>query len=248
MHSRHTHDLGRFLARTSAVALVSASIGFAAPVLAAQPDDPGHSAAGRAHEQTHHHHAATVKERPAASPGGSQGASGVSIPKPNGFQAQADPDGMANGGIDQPGGTGGVDTSTQDGNNGSGNDADCEDDNRGVGIPGHCKDAPAAAVPTDDGAPAADLPTDSPTADQQVEAPVLQPERPAVDTFLAQAAVPTVFAPGTGAPATKAVTAAGVLPSTGAGQALLGLSLAALAALGLGTALVRQGRRARVTG
>jgi LPXTG-motif cell wall-anchored protein len=67
------------------------------------------------------------------------GTSGVSLPKPNRYQAQADPDGMENGGVDQPGGTGGVNTSAQDGNNGSGNDIDCEDDNRGQGVPGHCK-------------------------------------------------------------------------------------------------------------
>jgi LPXTG-motif cell wall-anchored protein len=59
------------------------------------------------------------------------------------WQAQADPDGDENGGIDQPGGTGGVDVDDQDGNNGSGNDSDCEDDNRGKGVPGHCKERPS---------------------------------------------------------------------------------------------------------
>ncbi len=79
------------------------------------------------------------------------------------WQAQADPDGQQNGGIDQPGGTGGADRTDQDGNNGSGNDADCEDDNRGKGVPGHCKatsthgsqgqdrTAPRAPGRTDDG-------------------------------------------------------------------------------------------------
>lgn len=66
--------------------------------------------------------------------------SGVQIDRPNDYQAQADPDGDDNGGVDQPGGDGGVDPTDQDGNNGSGNDSDCEDDNRGVGIPGHCKE------------------------------------------------------------------------------------------------------------
>ena len=84
---------------------------------------------------------------------GTPGPSGTAAPKtsdgtgtfdrPNDWQAQADPDGMDNGGVDQPGGTGG--TGPQDGNNGSGNDADCEDDNRGRGVPGHCKDNGAPA-------------------------------------------------------------------------------------------------------
>jgi len=65
----------------------------------------------------------------------------------DGWQAQADPDGDENGGVDQPGGQGGVDTSDQDGNNGSGNDSDCEDDNRGKGVPGHCKDKPDSSYP-----------------------------------------------------------------------------------------------------
>jgi LPXTG-motif cell wall-anchored protein len=56
------------------------------------------------------------------------------------WQAQSDPDGQENGGVDQPGGAGGVNTDDQDGNNGTGNDSDCEDDNRGKGVPGHCKD------------------------------------------------------------------------------------------------------------
>lgn len=51
--------------------------------------------------------------------------------------AQSDPDDdgrgpdRSNGGIDQPGGTGGVDKVDQDGNNGCGNDDDFEDDNEG---------------------------------------------------------------------------------------------------------------------
>lgn len=63
------------------------------------------------------------------------------------WQAQADPDGDENGGVDQPGGSGGVNTDDQDGNNGSGNDSDCEDDNRGKGVPGHCKDKPGKDKP-----------------------------------------------------------------------------------------------------
>ena len=46
-------------------------------------------------------------------------------------RSAADPDGMTNGGADKPGGSGGVNRSDQDGNNGCGNDADFEDDNNG---------------------------------------------------------------------------------------------------------------------
>ncbi|HVM40327.1 MAG TPA: hypothetical protein VM618_06065, partial [Acidimicrobiia bacterium] len=46
-------------------------------------------------------------------------------------KAASDPDGDANGGVDQPGHSGGVDQYDQDGNNGCGNDDDFEDDNRG---------------------------------------------------------------------------------------------------------------------
>ena len=74
------------------------------------------------------------------------------------WQAQADPDGNENGGVDQPGGSGGVNTDDQDGNNGSGNDSDCEDDNRGKGVPGHCKDKPAKAKDRDQGEPSKDRP------------------------------------------------------------------------------------------
>ena len=50
---------------------------------------------------------------------------------PNKGNAQHDPDGDANGGVDQPGGDGGEDLADQDGNNGCGNDDDFEDDNNG---------------------------------------------------------------------------------------------------------------------
>lgn len=50
----------------------------------------------------------------------------------------SDPDGMSNGGVDAPGGTGGTDQTDQDHNNGCGNDADREDDNNGK-----CGGAPA---------------------------------------------------------------------------------------------------------
>ena len=250
MHSGHTHHLGRLLAWISAAVLASGSIGFAAPAFAAQSDSGrGHSAFGHSHKKAHHPTgAAESKSRPNPTRGGNQGSSGVSLPRPNGFQAQSDPDGMTNGGVDQPGGTGGVDTTTQDGNNGSGNDVDCEDDNRGVGVPGHCKDHSAPVTPADDAsaddALAGDEPADAPAAGQDVAGPVQLATGPADVAVLA----PALFGPGTSAPAADAATAAGGLPNTGAGRALLGLSLAAMAALALGAALVRQGRRGRVTG
>lgn len=77
----------------------------------------------------------------------SQGRSAVAHEKPNDYQAQSDPDGMENGGVDQPGGTGGT-IGAQDGDNGSGDDVDCEDDNRGVGVPGHCDDDAVESEPT----------------------------------------------------------------------------------------------------
>ena len=46
-------------------------------------------------------------------------------------KASSDPDGMYNRGVDQPGRTGGLYLSDQDGNNGCGNDQDFEDDNNG---------------------------------------------------------------------------------------------------------------------
>jgi hypothetical protein len=46
-------------------------------------------------------------------------------------KAGSDPDGVGNGGVDQPDGTGGDDRYDQDGNNGCGNDDDFEDDNNG---------------------------------------------------------------------------------------------------------------------
>jgi LPXTG-motif cell wall-anchored protein len=109
-------------------ALAALTIGFAGTAQA-EPGQSGYSHASSARAQ--------------ADPGmpdqakASRGA--TTFAKPNHWQAQADPDGMTNGGVDQPGGTGGT-IGYQDGNNGSGNDLDCEDDNRGQGVPGHCKD------------------------------------------------------------------------------------------------------------
>jgi hypothetical protein len=258
----------RSLVRAGAAVLAAASIGFAAPALASQPDTPSaHAATGQAHRPTttqvnhgttgHQHTTHTAHTAAPRTGGGSsaQAGSDVSLDKPNSFQAQADPDGLTNGGVDQPGGTGGVDTSSQDGNNGSGNDADCEDDNRGVGVPGHCKDRPATGSEGDTGTP---LPvqdeTSGQTSDLTPQLHLTSSLATVADTTGADSSL--VSAPATGqvrgevrTHAAAAHPATGVLPETGAGRALLGLALAALVALGLGTGLVRRGRRAApVTG
>lgn len=102
---------------------------------------PSHTSKG--HAKSSAPHGSPAKSAPSKVHSTSTAKSGsgspVRHPKPNTYQAQSDPDGMENGGVDQPGGQGGVNTSAQDGNNGSGNDIDCEDDNRGRGVPGHCK-------------------------------------------------------------------------------------------------------------
>ncbi|RNM12659.1 hypothetical protein [Nocardioides pocheonensis] len=263
-HSRPLR--ARTLARAGAAAVAAASIGFAAPALAAHPETPSaHAAAGQAHRPTTthvdhgttgHHHAAHTSTPRAGTASSAQAGSSVSLAKPNDFQAQADPDGMTNGGVDQPGGTGGVDTSSQDGNNGSGNDADCEDDNRGVGVPGHCKDRPATGSEGDADSPLPGQVPDETTGQTSDLTPQLQ-----LTPSLTMVSVATgtdsslVSAPATGQVRGEVRThtaaahrATGVLPETGAGQALLGLALAALVALGLGTGLVRRGRRAAQVG
>ena len=243
--SRHT---GRLLTWCSAALLVAGSIGFATPALAAQSDTgQAHSAHGQAHAQAgqHRHHQASSHA--------GHGGSGVSLAKPNGFQAQADPDGMENGGVDQPGGTGGVDTTTQDGNNGSGNDTDCEDDNRGVGVPGHCKHrAVSDSTGASDETPAPEavqLATETAAqAGQDLATTFGQPAVSAPESASVQVLAPTSSAAYAGAAsgmaAAPAATAASVLPNTGAGQSLPGLAMAALGALALGTGLLRRSRSA----
>jgi LPXTG-motif cell wall-anchored protein len=253
---KHT---GRLLAWSSAAVLVAGSIAFAAPALAAQPATPSaQSAQGQEHKQ------ANQAQHDAAQSHGSTGGSGVRLDKPNDFQAQADPDGMENGGVDQPGGTGGVDTTTQDGNNGSGNDVDCEDDNRGVGIPGHCKDRSGATPHAGEDVPpvTGDLPGGSvpllggfvPTLGGTVAGELLQGSSSTTGlTAVTGLDTTVVSAPSSSTGqvegqvmtrAAQAGPAAGVLPNTGAGQSLLGLAIAALAALALGAGMVRRGRRA----
>jgi LPXTG-motif cell wall-anchored protein len=100
----------------------------------------------------------------------SQSNAAVRHERPNEFQAQADPDGDDNGGVDQLGGDGG-EGGVQDGDNGTGNETDCEDDNRGVGRPGHCDEnepagSPPGSPPTGSIAPEESENTDaSPSAD-----------------------------------------------------------------------------------
>jgi len=240
---RRTAD-GRSLVWVGAALLVLASVGVGTPAFGAQSDNGhGHSAEGQAHKaqgQAHksaHQHSGHGTQG-AGGTTAAHGGSGVSLPRPNDFQAQADPDGMANGGVDQPGGTGGIDTTTQDGNNGSGNDTDCEDDNNGVGVPGHCRPKPDTTPQSP--APGGDAPagTDSVDQSQQAAAPVLVPDTLVSAPHTDDTLVRGVF--GTSAPPARA--AAGVLPDTGAGQALLGLAIGALAALVVGAALVRRGR------
>ena len=86
----------------------------------------------------------------------------------------------SNGGLDQPGGAGGVDLHDQDGNNGCGNDDDFEDDNEGwCGKPE--AQAPTAAV-TPPVVPAAPVAT----------AAVVQQEQVAVAATVAEVTPPAV--------------------------------------------------------
>jgi LPXTG-motif cell wall-anchored protein len=155
----------------------------------------------------------------------------VSLPRPNDDQAQADPDGLANGGVDQPGGLGGVAVTDQDGNNGSGNDVDCEDDNNGVGIPGHCRDAGGAPGTDVDVPEAPTLPGIGTAAPAPVPASAVLP--PAV----------VVRAPGAW-PVAAAGQRASALPDTGASATLWFVGLGGLATLLIGAGLTVLRRRA----
>lgn len=177
--------------------------------------------------------------------------------RPNNWQAQADPDGMTNGGVDQPGGTGGT-VGAQDGNNGSGNDADCEDDNRGQGVPGHCKakstpaQSPSTATPTRSQRPDTSATATSVTVPTAV-APASAAATPAAQpvSLPAQVLGTSAVRPRTqphlavrgqvaGISAT-AERAAGLLPNTGAADlAPLGAAGAVLVAGGAGLLLWRR--------
>jgi LPXTG-motif cell wall-anchored protein len=238
--SRRSRPRATFIATVTAILLAAGSVVLAGPASAdPSPDGQSHSTFGRSHHST-----ATGSDNGHHQKRSHQGSSAVSLPRPNDFQAQSDPDGALNGGVDQPGGTGGVDLTDQDGNNGSGNDADCEDDNRGVGVPGHCKDrseAPATETPETLEPIEPELPVDgSPLVLGQ--SLTLTPLDTAVG--LSSAVAPPVTRDV--ASAAQAAPAAGptVLPDTGAGQALLSLALGGLLALALGGGLLRRGRRA----
>ena len=264
-----------FPAVIASVVLFLGSLFFAASASAAGPRDPGPPNQGKsdtapAHATTapgHHDHAGSQT----AGQGHTRkhttgGGSAVSLPRPNNFQAQSDPDGMANGGVDQPGGTGGVDTSDQDGNNGSGNDADCEDDNRGRGVPGHCKvhtnqghqhsDDQTGDETTDVPGTTTDVPdttTDVPVLGGS-QLPVLTPALPGLTAAQVSApggdssvvtrddAVAGISLTDATASAAAARPSASILPNTGASAALLGLSVAGLAALAVGGGLLRRSR------
>lgn len=183
--------------------------------------------------------------------------------RPNDWQAQADPDGTSNGGVDQPGGTGGT-IGAQDGNNGSGNDTDCEDDNRGQGVPGHCKatntsaQTPSVATPTHQ---APDLSSTSATAPKAIAPTTVAPASAAATKAaqpVAQPVAPPAQVLGTSAvrPRTQphlavhgqvagisasAEPTAGLLPNTGAADlAPLGAAGVALVAGGAGLLLWRR--------
>ena len=89
----------------------------------------------------------------------------------------SDPDGDSNGGLDKPGGDGGVYTGDQDGNNGCGNDQDFEDDNNGWcgNKPKPEKPAKDVKTPETDGgtAPATGTSEDTVTLPEQLPLPTV---------------------------------------------------------------------------
>jgi LPXTG-motif cell wall-anchored protein len=263
-----------YLAPITAVVLLLGSVAFAASASAqpnpGTPSQPtsGHAAKAQGPKAPASQGQGQGRTKPHRSSGAghTSGGSAVNLSRPNGFQAQSDPDGMTNGGVDQPGGTGGVDTTTQDGNNGSGNDADCEDDNRGVGVPGHCKDRPSTPgevtgdtpdTVDNSGTDTTGTTTDTsgtgttPTDTSTVVLPGALVLPPSVGTGLATDQLTQVSAP-TGSSVAGASTGtasqaapgpvASILPNTGAGQALLALLVGGLAALTIGTGLLRRAR------
>lgn len=184
------------------------------------------------------------------------------------WQAQADPDGNENGGVDQPGGSGGLNTDDQDGNNGSGNDSDCEDDNRGKGVPGHCKDKqptkakdrnrskqskdrPAPAEQEQEDASEETSPSDDATAlpdddsaptSGDAEVMGIEASAPSAPsaTTLARAATGAEASEASARPEAAAADSNGILPNTGADAAMLAMLLGGLTAAGAGTVLIRR--------
>jgi LPXTG-motif cell wall-anchored protein len=188
------------------------------------------------------------------------------------YQAQADPDGEENGGVDQPGGEGGT-IGAQDGNNGSGNDADCEDDNRGRGVPGHCRPHPGKGAehrghtPTppnagsehEHGAPHRSSSRGVTESQPQTQAPSAGSTQPSTGaqgvavtspvssttstTFAGAGARSGVRAPRAIVATASASPAHGLLPNTGAGAELAWYAVAGAVALGAGAVVTRRATR-----
>lgn len=143
-------------------------------------------------------------------------------------KAQSDPDDdsrgpdRSNGGVDQPGGSGGKDQLDQDGNNGCGNDDDFEDDNEGLCLgPKKISEPPRVEPPSEP-------PTENPPlvlADEGVKTEVL-------GVKITAAAVETEVL---GARITA-------LPTTGA-SGVVPLLLLSVSLISLGTLLLFRGRR-----
>jgi len=245
-----------------AVLLVFSVYGAAAPA-DAQPSDAQPSDAqpaqgqGPASTDAAHPHQGTAdtgaSDRGTAGTNSSgTGPSGNAAPKtadgtgtfdrPNDWQAQADPDGMDNGGVDQPGGNGGT-IGSQDGNNGSGNDADCEDDNRGRGVPGHCEDTSSAAQPTamTPVQPAAAGVAVAQSAGRPVTRPAELPAEVLGISAIRPRTRPHLAAPGQVAGISASLQPSGLLPNTGAGDlAPLGTAGGVLLVGGAGLLLWRR--------
>lgn len=228
---------------------------------------------GHAHQAAKAHAAGKKDAKGSSSKaegGNGGGTTTVKHTRPNSYQAQADPDGLDNGGVDQPGGQGGT-VGSQDGNNGSGNDTDCEDDNRGKGVPGHCKQRDDTSAPAKTG-PAADTKESesdedsAPTtpSDAIGTAPVEQALTPGIDLTApvvnevagvsaevdasgTPAEVAAVSAERSGVvnrPATGLLAQAGILPQTGLARDLTLVGLAGLALALAGGAVLALQRKA----
>ncbi|MGH3368767.1 MAG: hypothetical protein ACRDPR_02085, partial [Nocardioidaceae bacterium] len=140
------------------LALPAASVALIVSGFAVSPAaaDPGNGqGAGRAEQaragQVPPAHAASHRKAGSGKTGSSTGSArgSASSGHDHRWQAQADPDGDENGGVDQPGGAGGT-IGAQDGDNGSGNDVDCEDDNNGIeSVPGPCPEETTTATTPD---------------------------------------------------------------------------------------------------
>lgn len=231
--------------------------GATAPAAYAEAPGKAHGSHGKAHgshgKKAGHAKKASAKSTGDRKAGGDNRSSSNKDGKGHNdqWQAQADPDGMENGGIDQPGGTGGYDPVGWDGNNGTGNDPDCEDDNRGKGVPGHCKDRPGTpAQAPGDTTPPTQTPN-GPKSEEESSTPEATDRPSAGGTDTVVLGIDRMAGPTAAGRAPAAVEAAevapaaeatGVLPNTGADAAMLAMLAGGVAAAGAGTVLVRRGR------